>query len=252
MTRPIFGTTIFIVGRDEGVWDEEVHHARDLGVEHLEIFLEYPSGNGGLRERQIRRLRNLVKGVEVTVHAPTSWPSLITPHEQLQRLSLQEVKDTLMIAAKLDARLFTLRGGPIPFPRFRRGRDAGERFKEGIGELLPLAQELGQPLAVENLARGYPSTSEELEEALAMGLGLSLDVEQARGEGQDPRDLLEKFRERTAKVALGPGVELEPLIGYLKEKGFAGFLTLSLPPDPGRWDRVRGLLAEVRGAWEGG
>ena len=251
MARPIFGITIFIAGRDEELWDEEVHRAREAGVEHLEIFLEYPSGNGELRERQIRRLRNLVKGVKVIVHAPISWPSLITPHERLHQLSLQEVKDTLTVAAKLGSRLFTLRGGPIPFSRFRHGQDAGERFKEGIRELLPLAQELDQSLAVENLAMGYPSTLEELEEALAMGLRLSFDVDQARGEGQDPLDLLGKFRERTAKVALGPGAELEPLMGYLKEKRFAGFLTLSLPPDPGRWGRVQELLAKLRGAWEG-
>lgn len=250
MARPIIGATIFIVGRDEEIWEEETHRARAAGAEHLELCLEYPLGNGRLRERQIRRLRNLVKGVKVLVHAPVSWPSLITPHERLHDLSLQEIKDTLTIAAKLGTELFTLHGGSIPFPRFHRGLDADLRFKEGVSELLPLARELDRSLAVGNLALGYPSTPKELEAALATGLKLSFSPDQASGSGQAPLDLLQEFHERVAQVTLGPQTELDPLVDQLRKAGFAGFLTLDFPLDSGRWSQVEELLTRLRRTWE--
>lgn len=251
MVRASLGTTIFIVGRDEELWDEQVHRARAAGAQHLKIFLEYPPGNGELRQRQIRRLQNLVKGLRTLVHVPVSWPSLITPHERLYRLSLQEIKDTLTVAVKLSAELVTFLGGPIPFSQFRHGQDASQRFKQGVGELLPLAHELGQPLAIENLAAGYPSSPEELEEALAAGLKLSLNVDQVSKGGRDPLDLLKEFRERVAEVVIGSPADWELLVGYLKGASFAGFLTLNVPPGPERWSQVQELLIKLRGAWEG-
>lgn len=239
------------MGRDEELWDEEVHHARAAGVESLELCLEYPPGNGRLRERQIRRLRNLVKGVKVLVHAPVSWPSLITPHEGLHQLSLREIEDTLAIAAKLDAELFTVHGGSIPFPRFHRGLDADQRFKEGISELLPLARQLDQSLAIGNLALGYPSAAEELEEALDTGLKLSFSPDQASEGGRAPLDLLREFHERVAQVTLGPHTELEPLVDELRKTGFAGFLTLDFPLGSGRWSQVEEGLTRLREVWEG-
>lgn len=252
MARPSLGTTIFLTARDEELWDEEAHRARDLGAEHLEIFLEYPPGNGELRERQIRRLRNLIKGAKTLVHAPVSWLSLITPHEGLWQLSLKEVRDTLAVAAKLGAELVTMHGGLLPFPQFCRGQDAGERFKEAVERLLPHARELGLALAVENLAAGYPSTPEELEEALALALGVkwSFNAEQAQEVGQDPLALLKGFYRRAARVALGPQTELEPLVSFMKEAGFGGFLTLRFPPDPERWARIQDFLSRLREIWE--
>jgi len=248
MTRPNLGTTIFLAGRDEKLWDEEAHRAREAGAEHLEILLEYPPGNGELRERQVRRLRNLVKGIKVVVHAPVSWISLITPHERLWQLSLQEVQDTMAVAAKLGAGLFTIGGGLLPFPRFRRGQDAYERFKEAVDRLLPRARELGLVLAVENLPSGYPATGEELEEALALGLKWSFNADHAREGGQDPLRLLEMFYEQTVQVTLGSQEEL--LVNYLGEAGFEGYLTLRLPPDPERWPLVRELLDGLRARWQ--
>jgi sugar phosphate isomerase/epimerase len=250
MARPNLGITIFLVGRDEELWDEEAHRAREAGAEHLEVFLEYPPGNGELRERQVRRLRNLVKGVKVLVHAPVSWTSLITPHERLWQLSLQEVKETLLVAGKLNSQLVTIHGGPLPFPSFRHGQDACERFKGAVDELLSLARELSLPLAVENLAAGYPSAPEELEEAMAAGLRWSFNVDQAREGGQDPLDWLKRFYGRMVRVTLGPQAEPESLVNYLREESFEGFLTLSFPPDRGRWARVRESLVALREAWE--
>jgi sugar phosphate isomerase/epimerase len=250
MARPIIGATIFIVGRDEEIWEEEAQRARAAGAESLELCLEYPPGNGKLRERQIRRLRNLVKGVKVLVHAPSSWPSLITPHEQLYDLSLQEIEDTLTIAAKLGAELFTLHGGAIPFPRFHRGLDADQRFKEGVSQILPLTRELHQSLAVGNLVSGYPSTPKELEAALTTGLKLSFSPDQASESGQAPLDLLREFHERVVQVTLGPHTELEPLVDQLRKAGFAGYLTLDSPPDSGRWSQLEEGLTGLRRTWE--
>jgi len=250
MTRPNVGTTIFIVGRDEELWDEEAHRARAAGAEHLEVFLEYPVGNGELRERQIRRLQNLVKGVRVLVHAPSSWLSLITPHERLWQLSLQEVQETLTVAVKLGAELVTIHGGPLPFPGFRRGQDAGTRFKEAIAGLLLRAHELSLTLAVENLSTGYPATPEELDEALAMGLRWSCSIDQAPEGSQGPLDLWERFHKRAAQVVVGPQVELEPLVGHLKGTNFGGFLTLRSLPDRAQWLRVQDLLSRLREAWK--
>lgn len=240
--------TVFIVGEDEGLWDEEVHAARAAGAEHLMLHLEYPPGNGELRERQIRRLRNAIKGIKPILRAPRSWPSLVTPNEELRRLSLQELEATLTVGAKLGADLLIFHGGPDHL-LLRGSSDMEERFREGVQELLLLARRLGLELAVENLARGYPSREEELEGALALGLRLSLDLEEARMAGQEPRELVDHFAERLAGVAVSSEVEKEPLIAHLKEGGFAGLLTVDLPLDPDRWPIIKGALAGLRAAW---
>jgi hypothetical protein len=250
MERPSLGVSIFIAGEDEKLWDEEARRARATGAEHLALYLEYPPGNGSLRERQIRRLRNSTKGAKLLVQAPASWPSLITPNEQLFRLSLQELKETLFVAAKLGAELFILHGGPNPFKALRQLHDAGARFAEGARELLSLAREIGLALAVENLDRGYPSTVEELEGALALGLKLSLAIDQASESGQVPLDLLKRFSGRSARVALGPREEPEPLAAHLRGSGFRGFLTLSFPPNPGRWAEVQESLTRLQALWD--
>ncbi len=251
MARPSLGATIFIVSQDENSWDEEARSARAAGAEHIAIYLEYPLGNGRLRERQLRRLRNLLKGKRLLLQAPSSWPSLITPHEGLYQLSLQEMRETLAIASALGVELFILRGGTSPFP-VKVSPEAVERFREGLRELAPLARDSGLTLAVENLARGYPVKAEELEElpALGLNLGLSLDLAQARAGGEEPVELLKRLvgTGRVVRVALGPKEELEPLLPHL---GGVSFLTLNSPPGPERWGLLREGLARLRAAWGG-
>lgn len=249
MDRPSLGVSIFIVGEDEKLWDEEARQARAIGAEHLALYLEYPPGNGRLRERQIRRLKNATKGAELLVQAPSSWPSLITPHEELLRLSRQELKETLGVAAKLGAALVILHGESNPFPLLRDLQDADARFSEGVRELLPLARQLGLALAIENPARGYPATPEELERALALGLKLSLALDQARAGGPAQLALWERFAARSARVVLGP--QQEPEVAPLREAGFTGFLTLRFPAHAGRWAEVREALAKLKASWDG-
>ncbi|MCR4404525.1 MAG: sugar phosphate isomerase/epimerase [Candidatus Acetothermia bacterium] len=249
MERPSFGTSIFIAGEEEQLWDEEVHQARAAGAEHLAVHLEYPPGNGRLRERQIRRLRNAAKGTKLLVEAPSSWPSLVTPHEGLLRLSLQELTDSLSVAAKLGAALFILRGGPNPFPHLRELGDGVARFAEGVRELLARSRQFGLPLAVENLARGFPSTAEELEGALALGLKLSLALDELGGSGEEVNALLKRFSARAVRVALGPLTS--PLAAEVRDCRFAGFLTLEFPPNPARWGEVQESLRSLRELWAG-
>jgi sugar phosphate isomerase/epimerase len=257
MARPSLGTTIYIVSQDENSWDEEARSAREVGAEHITIHLEYPLGNGRLRERQLRRLRNLLKGKRLLLRAPSSWPSLITPHEGLYRLSLQELKETLALAPALGVELFILRGGAAPFQRGVEPIATGQ-LREGLRELGSLAREIGLTLAIENLSRGYPSRAGELEETLAFapspGLKLSLDLGQARAGGEEPVELLRQLTktERLVRVALGPGEELRPLLAYLE--GVA-FLTLDFPPrgalpQPGRWSLIQEEILRLKAALE--
>lgn len=253
MARPSLGAKIYIVSQDESSWDEEARSAREAGAEHIAIYLEYPLGNGRLRERQLRRLRNLLKGKRLLLEAPSSWPSLITSHEGLFRLSLEELKESLKIAPALGAELCIFRGGRAPF---KVGAEAAERLREGLHELSSLARELDLTLAIENLARGYPSRAGELEEALALapGLKLSLDLAQARAGGEEPVELLRRLAGtgRLARVVLGPGEEPEPLRGHLEG---VGFLTLDFPPgalpEIERWGLVREGLLRLKAALEG-
>lgn len=257
MARPSLGAKIYIVSQDESSWDEEARSAREAGAEHIIIYLEYPPGNGRLRERQLRRLRNLLKGKKLLLETPSSWPLLITPHEGLFRLSLEELKETLKLAPALGAELCILHGGAAPF---QVGAEAAERLREGLRELAPLARELGLTLAVENLARGYPAKAGELEEALALapGLKLSLDLAQARtgGAGEEPVELLQRFAGRVIQVALGPREKFELFLPHLEG---VGFLTLDCPPALGgpsgpeseRWGLLREGLARLQAAFGG-
>lgn len=258
MARPSLGAKIFIVSQDESSWDEEAHSAREAGAEHIAIYLEYPPGNGRLRERQLRRLRNLLKGRRLLLEAPSSWPSLITPHEGLFRLSLEELKETLKVGPPLGAELCILHGGATTL---RVGPEAAERLREGLHQLASLARELGLTLTVENLARGYPARAGELEEALALipGLKLSLDLAQARAGGEEPVELLQRFvgTGRVARVTLEPEEEIGPLLPYLEGVAFltlAGGFPSGGPSTPGseRWGLVREGLLRLKTALGGG
>lgn len=262
--RPSFGLTAYIFGLDETIWDEGFRLAKEAEAEHLELWLAYPLGNGALRERQIRRLGYHLKGFELLVHLPTAWESLITPHERLRELSLEEARSTMAIAAKLGARWVILTGGRTFYPRELCEVDFEGAFKMSIGELLPYAQELGLSLAVENLAQGYPTSGEELRKLAELGLGLSLDLAQLQESGEvggdDPlfTGLLDLVLERLINLRIQldlPKERRTAVFDYLRGGGFAGYLTLAVPPGgpppppTGVPERLREELASWRASW---
>lgn len=249
MSGPSVGVTLLFVSSDENTWKQEAELAHALDIEHVELRLEYPAGNAQLTERRLRMIKNLLQGVPITIHAPTSWLSLITPHKALRQLAQSELIKTLEIACQLSCQLITIHGGALPHADLRGDIDIRSIFRESVQQLIDFAQKVGQILAIENVPKGsgsrryYPATVDEVLKATAnTNLKITFDVGHAIENKEDPVEAVQKLRGKLTNVhlhdftpeggshkELGTGIlPLEKLLSQLKTQNYAGFLTLEL------------------------
>lgn len=247
MSGPSIGATLLFVSSDEGTWKREAELAQLLDIGHVELRLEYPAGNAKLSERQLRMIKNLLRGFSITMHAP-NFP-LITPHKALRQLAINELTKTLEIAAGFESKLLTIHGGVLPHAPWRQEIDIKSLFEESVRVLLEAAKKFDQALAIENVPKGsgsrrhYPATTGEISEATANNdLKVTLDVGHAIENQEDPALALQRLGPKVMNIhlhdylpeggshkELGTGIlALEPIVAQLHAQSYTGFLTLEL------------------------
>ncbi|MEM3647269.1 MAG: sugar phosphate isomerase/epimerase family protein [Thermofilum sp.] len=246
------GAVVSIVGDNEQQWERLVTFARALGPECVEVWVEHWRGNRWLIERKLKRLKRLLDGLEIILHAPFLWTSLITPTEAIRRYTLEELKATIELAEALDSRGVTIHGGVFQAHYLRQEVNTKSIIVENLQELLPLAQRAGQFLAVENLppAGGlprsivYPNQCADLIElsSLVPGLKATLDIGHALQNNEAPIASLPRLIPILANIhlhncntqgqahqPLDSGVlELQALLRTLLEREYSGYLTLEV------------------------
>lgn len=246
------GALVSIVGDDEQRWERGVALALAQEPECVEVWVEHWRGNRWLIEHRLKRLKKLLAGLEIILHAPFLWTSLVTPTEPVRRYTLEELRATLELGEELGSRGVTVHGGLFQAHYLRPEASAKAIIVENLQELLPLAQRAGQFLAVENLppagglprSMAYPSRCEDLVEisSLVPGVKATLDIGHALQNNEAPVESLPHLlpilanihlhncnAEGQAHQPLNAGVlELQALLRTLLEREYSGYLTLEV------------------------
>jgi sugar phosphate isomerase/epimerase len=256
------GAAISIVGDDEQQWKQRIDLVRAQEPEFAEVWVEHWRGNQWLLHHKLKCLRTLLSGMETILHAPFLWTSLITPLEVVRRYTLQELQATIRLGAALGSHGVTVHGGVFHAQYLRKEVNVKAIIAENLQELLPLAQETGQFLAVENLPlvgglpRGiivYPGRCEDLLEisSLIPGIRVTLDIGHALQNNEAPGKNLPQLlpilsnihlhdcnSQGQAHQPLGTGVlELNTFLHALMEEGYKHYLTLEVS-DPNEDKRL--------------
>ncbi len=246
------GALISIVGDDERQWKQRIDIFRDQDAEFAEVWVEHWRGIQWLVENKVERLQSLLAGIDIILHAPFGWHSLITPTKAIREYTMGELRATLELGEALGGRGVTVHGGALHVHYLRREASAKELLEANLRELLPLAQRTGQFLAVENMpgleglprTLVYPARCADLLEVTSMvpGVTCTLDVGHAFQNSEAPvqelRSLLpilsnihlhDYNNQGKAHRSLGTGaLELDALLDVLMEGGYSGYLTLEV------------------------
>ena len=217
------------------------------------------------RERLRRKLGSL--GLRATVHASIHDTNLASLNPHIARAALEDLLDTLELAADIGADIVVAHPGRVP-SEYRGDPGSLSRAREvlhrNLERALPRAEELGVILAVENKQRGSNRdlilTPEEHLELLERfpGLGACLDFGHLHTLGLDPAGFVRALGEKLVHVHLhdnrGEADEHLPLgkgtlewlrcLEALDDIGFSGMVILEIPDPEGLRDSV-GLLSHA-------
>jgi sugar phosphate isomerase/epimerase len=226
----------------------EIRWVAEMGFDFIDLTLEPPSANA--REVDARAVRNALQenNLQIVGHTAYYLP-LCNPFESLRRAAVDELKQCLEVFAVLGASWMNIhpdRQAPF-YPR----KSIIERNLQSLRDLLPLSQELGVGLMIENLPGSF-NTVRQLSELLdAMPeLALHLDIGHANlmVEYNTTDDLLAAYWSRLRHVhlhdnkggssdlhlPLGSGnIDTGRYVRALQARGYNGTITLEVfTPDP--------------------
>ncbi len=244
------GALISIVGDDVTQWQNRVDIFRQQDAEFGEVWLEPWRGVHWMLDEKLPTLEKLLSGIEIILHAPFQWSSLITPVQAIRDWTLKELRATISLGEALGARGVTVHGGFFYIPYLRREVDAKAILAENLESLLPLAERAGQFLAVENIhgseqrRLGYPVSAQDLKEIAAAvpGIRCTFDIGHAYQNGEPPIERLKSVLPHVANIhlhdfnnrgeahlPLESGVlELDAILSLLLDEGYGGYVTLEV------------------------
>jgi len=153
---------------------EEIEWIAAMDFDFIDLTLEPPRAS--VTQLDVSRVREVIRthGLGVVGHTAYYLP-LCNPFESIRRAAVEELRQCLKVFAKLGVEWMNLhpdRQAPLHDRKF-----VIERNLQTIRELLPMAQEFGVGLMIENLPGGF-NTVRQLSELLdpIPELGLHLDI----------------------------------------------------------------------------
>lgn len=275
----------------EKEWKKEFEIAKQYNLSHLELVVNYPFfGPLTYSKEQVEKVRKLAKGkgVELILHLlPNQYGlseedvknmfrenldkflenekylkervfNIASDDEKVREFTIDEIKRTLTMAEKLNAKLITIHGGSFPSPKdypqyLQRARKTLEELNPRLGKI---------KLAIENVPEmGHFGPSNELPIYprdllyLVKGLGnigICLDVGHANNV-EEPVSYYKKIRnsnkiwnihlhdnkgDKDDHLQLGKGnIDFKKFLEELKKDNYSGFLSIELdtwnePPEP--------------------
>jgi sugar phosphate isomerase/epimerase len=240
---------------------KEIHWMAELGFDFIDLTLEPPAAEA--RRLDLRAVRSALEehGLSVVGHTAYYLP-LCSPFESLRRAAVHELKLCLEAFGQLGARWMNLhpdRQAPLHDRKF-----IIERNIQSLRELMPVAQEHGVGLMIENLPGSF-NTARQVSELLdpVPELGLHLDIGHANllVELNSTDELLAAYGKRLRHVhlhdnkggnadlhlPLGSGtLETEHYVRSLQAVGYDDTITLEVfTPDRRHLEYSKDVLRQL-------
>jgi len=222
---------------------DEIHWIADFGLEFIDLTLEPPCGASWLVDTRAIRQALDATGLDVVGHTAYYLP-IGSPFESLRKAAVAELAACLQAVSEVGAKWMNIhpdRYAPMHPRSFYIKQDL-----KSLSELLPLSQELGVGLMLENLPGDFNSADQlgELFDPMPT-LGLHLDYGHANlmTETNTAEGLLDRYGSRLKHVhmhdnkggsadlhmPLGTGtIDFETQVKALKACGYDGTITLEV------------------------
>lgn len=182
----------------------------DLGFAAIELFGDSPQAHyTQLNPGDRRFLRAASCRCELSLHAPVFEVNIASANPCSQEEAVRQYREAVYLAAEIGAARLVVHEGHMSYWKLDR-QVALQAARQGLGEVLALARQMGVTIALENTNFGkfamYETWQEwaELAGSLApstdAGLRLTLDVGHARLAGWDLPALIRGLAPRIAQL----------------------------------------------------
>lgn len=255
------GVFINIVNNNTDDWRKQSSFIHTLeNVEHVEILLEEVS----LNDKEITLLQELLEDYRIIVHAPFVDITLLSPHEEITKASLEVLTRGLQISNKLNARLFTVH--PESYPFFW---DENKAINSLLQNIEKLSSKSSIPIGIENLSISgttritYPSNPKHLDilaKCLPENVGFTIDIGHFLKDEYDVLDIINARIEQIQNVHLHDGnkkgshyklgdgnLPIKEFLALLTKKNYSKFVTLEVVGKKNieeSWNLLQSLLRE--------
>ena len=132
--------------------------------------------------------------LRVTLHATYRDLNLASMNQNVRDLSISEIKKSLEIAGKLNAKVVTIHPGKLSGRKFARGQSLSN-LCDSLSKIIPLSNDYGIPLSIENQAGSPKKLCQTPHELLSVikqfdNVGATLDLSHVYMLSLNPRSFL--------------------------------------------------------------
>ena len=176
--------------------------------------------------------------VRFQIHAPMTDVNIGSMYEPMRRAAVSEITRTIEFCNELGASLLTLHPGFVNGIAFLDKTSIGRQTRRSIEELVPIAEDHGVGLALENLPEGINATcttADELVRAIeGTSVGVCFDMGHANTAGQVREMLSRASLFRNVHLHNNDGTwdqhrvidqgtaDLHGVISHLRRSGYSG------------------------------
>lgn len=168
--------------------EEILNYLESIKVEYCEIIREYPYDSVD---------SDLVNSysLKTSVHAPLSDMNLASLNESIRKASVEEIKNSMDLASKIDASIVVVHPGQMAFLARKFEQKGIQNSLNSLKECSEYADELGIKMCVENMPdmEGllFKDINDLNELVQKIGVSMTLDVGHAHNMGYSVQEMLE-------------------------------------------------------------
>lgn len=167
--------------------EEILDYLESIQVEYCELIKEYPYD---FIDPELINSYDL----KTSVHAPLSDINIASLNESLRKASVEEVKNSMDLASKIDASVVVVHPGQMAFLARKFGQKATESSLNSLKECSKYADEMGIKMCVENMPDMEGLLCKDLNELNGIiqeiGASMTLDVGHAHNIGYSVHEML--------------------------------------------------------------
>ena len=216
--------------------EEIMDYLEDINVEYCEFMLDYPYN-------QIDPDLVNSYSIKTSIHAPLSDVNIASLNESIRKASIDEVKNSIDLASKIDSEVVVVHPGHMAFLARKFQKKIMENSLISLQECSKSAEELGIKLCVENMPDMEGMICKNLEElnelVQEIGTLMTLDVGHAYNMGISVEEMLKydighihlsdndgSFDNHNAVGS--KNIDFKSLFEGLNEKKFGGVLVIEV------------------------